>query len=134
MDNEIKITLTTTQFSGLTTLLKKVQSNIGYFPRKALKTDSTKKGTSVTLNLNLEKYTNFKNALASIDSAADVYLDIFFGQGEETAQRIVDEMNRERQANMLTSTAAQTGLKDLQEVKVENIKPKIKVKAGSRKA
>lgn len=137
----IIIKLTQAQFTGLKTTLNGVMSNIGYFPRKALKTAATKEGSTVVLTLNLEQYTNFKNALAAVDHKADAFLDILFTQGEETAQNIVNEMNAQRENDMRASAEAQTGLKDLKVVTNKDLKkakaatkPKIKVKAGSRKA
>lgn len=129
----INIVLTTAQRTKLASIIKNLDANIGYFPRKFVKTATTLPNGEFMMSLTLDQYTGFKNSLATLKSEADPFLDIFFEQGEADAQRLVDEQNAARQA----SAAKQTGLADLKEVTVQDIKaarPKVKVKAGSRKA
>lgn len=134
MDNEITIKLSKTQFDLLNNKIKTTQANLGYFPRKILRA-----AASTNLVITVDQFSGFKQALASLKTGeAETLLDLFFDQGEETAQAIV---NSQREAQMLAQATAQAGIGKLKEVTVKDIKkaakaaakPKVKVKAGSRK-
>lgn len=122
--NEITIKLTKDQFDMLNTRLKTVVANLSYFPRKLMRESTTN-----TLVMNLDLFVGFKQALAALtDGEAFKFLDIFFEQGEEVAVQIANQIQQDRQAEMV---ARQTGLPDLKEVKVEDIKKATKTKAKS---
>lgn len=116
--NEITIKLTKDQFDMLNTRLKTVVANLAYFPRKLMRESATS-----TLVMNLDQFVGFKQALAALtDGEAFKFLDIFFDQGEEAALAIANQIQQDNQQRMIANASKQTGLPDLKEVTVQDIK------------
>ena len=128
----ITLTITKPWFNALKRILGNVNANDGYFAHRQLKAINVPaNATTVTIEMTKEQYVGLRTALSrpTVNEAGDM-LDIIFAQGEPQLTAIFDAEQKEREA----AVAAQTGLKDVKEAKVQSIKPKVKVKATSRKA
>jgi hypothetical protein len=122
----ITLTMPVAKFTKLKSLLKSSSADAAYFPYRQLRGISVPKGeTSVTLNLNPQEFENLKGVSAKFAMVdAEFYLDLIFDVGQPQFDAIVQQMREE-------AAAKQTGLGDLKEVTVQDIK---QAKAKSTKA
>lgn len=132
----VKFKLTLQQFNKLKANLKATPANDGYFPYRQLRDMKVPTGKDVLVEFSPEQFQGIKNALARLDTGvAESSLDLVFDIGEPQIFAINTRRQADVEAQLKNSAANQTGLPDLQEVKVTDIKKaKKKVSKSKRKA